>query len=572
MTNSIQSIDTAELDIRLGLLQNDARGHFAEYRRTHEKLYDLMARLYLWWRAASAKPEYVESIYRQRGIGHKSTGHEPNFSPLIRLVWGMEEPSPSDRATISQWNKALRGMDEQFCEHPEEFAHNAVGKLVAFVEGKGGVVGFQNGGQIERDEPQIDNKPLSADAIETLSRLATTVVATLPGMGSATVNESIRVGQDGLVLLLGRSDTNGNVTVLGSCNDPEQIKKASINAIRRDLTGLPPQFRAIVETMSTQTFPSHALPSSPEERATWFDKKFSDETDLWGLCNDDCRPKGTKSKTTKRLLVRPVEGDLLLSSNMTPKSPVTRCIPNEQPFGGDSTYLALSEISRVERWIESGEMSLLRFNGEEQVEDIRSEDGVAYALSILDSTSGYSQRLSFYEHTPDRDIAHTQGEFDRERFRPDWTVQLAPKWFGKVREVWADEWFAGLGKSNQITRSHNAVLDLKVEAQSISIIFNQREGAITPTESFTVPTPIDAHGQKYSFFSKDVAPVLANLADVPAIGEIVVSGNEHALLFEYATPIGRFEIAIPTLRADSHERDGALFKPADSVFPVEVRR
>ena len=126
-----------------------------------------------------------------------------------------------------------------------------------------------------------------------------------------------------------------------------------------------------------------------------------------------------------------------------------------------------------------------------------------------------------------------------------------------------------MGKFNQITRPHNAVLGLKVDADAISIIFNQQEGVSHPGERFDLPRSINAQGQQYSFFSKYLAPVLMNLADVQAIGGILVSGNRHVIVFQYKTPVGLFEIAIPTLLSDV-ERDDAMYRAVDHFFPVEV--
>ena len=49
-----------------------------------------------------------------------------------------------------------------------------------------------------------------------------------------------------------------------------------------------------------------------------------------------------------------------------------------------------------------------------------------------------------------------------------------------------------------------------------------------------------------SLRSKDIAPILYNLADTAVTGSIAISGNEQAVLIEFGTDMGRYQIAIPT--------------------------
>lgn len=123
------------LDQQLKVLQNDADTQFEQYRRSHDALYQLLAKSYLWWREASQQQGYLESLYKQRDIGFIPTkDNKPNFNPLIRLIWNFNDPDQSDRVTISQWAKVLKAMDEHFREKGADLEHNADGELVAFIK------------------------------------------------------------------------------------------------------------------------------------------------------------------------------------------------------------------------------------------------------------------------------------------------------------------------------------------------------------------------------------------------------------------------------------------------------
>lgn len=61
------------------------------YKRSNEQLYSNIARAYLLWRAASEQPDFLESIYRERGIVFHRTGNRPNFTPFFRLIWSIDQ-------------------------------------------------------------------------------------------------------------------------------------------------------------------------------------------------------------------------------------------------------------------------------------------------------------------------------------------------------------------------------------------------------------------------------------------------------------------------------------------------
>src|SRR5260370_38519779 len=84
-------------------------------------------------------------------------------------------------------------------------------------------------------------------------------------------------------------------------------------------------------------------------------------------------------------------------------------------------------------------------------------------------------------------------------------------------------------------------------------------------EAFEFPEPIKTlkPTKNAAYFSKDLAPILFNLADAHINGAVTMAGNTHAIVFQYVTTVGRFEIAVPTLAAKRKRRDGTLFYALD---------
>ena len=565
------------LEIQLKELQEGADAQYETYRRSHEKLWGLLAKSYLWWREASQESGYLEGLYKQREIGfHASGSNVPNFNPLIRLIWNMQELTSAERVTTSQWNKALQSVHGHYAEHTEDFRHNAEGKLTAYIEGKGGVVGLTtSNGEFSVDDEKTDRlrpksrtSTLTTKGREEIARLALTELkAQKHGVGSVAVHDTVRVGGDGLLVLLARREKNGRITVLGSSNDPTQIDAVAASAVQTNLTNLSPNLRALVEIISSQTFPPHALPISPEQRSKWFRTRYSDKSDLWQGDLDDWsgEDRGERLRSAKRLLLRGKEQDILLSGSRVSVSPVTRCILHEPLIDkGDSVFLRVLERSTIEQWIETKEITLLRADPKRRLKPADEAEIASYKLAVTNSNSGFTRFLHFYDHAPDKKVTHYQAEFYRDRFKAEWSVKLNGEWFEKLRQIWADEWFGGLGRFNQILRSHNALLELKITDKQLYVFFNLNPPN-SPFKALPFPAPPKTFKgmQKTAYFSKDLAPILFNLADAHSNGAVTMAGNDHAIVFRYATQVGKFEIAVPTLDAKRKQRDGTLFYALD---------
>ena len=202
----------------------------------------------------------------------------------------------------------------------------------------------------------------------------------------------------------------------------------------------------------------------------------------------------------------------------------------------------------------------MRSEPDQGLEQAGPEDRASHILRVGNSLSQTQKVLNFYRHDPDR-MTHFQADFKRGEFTPDWATTVPAHWPANVRQGWGDEWFATLGRYNQIIRPHNANLVLKIRPKKLEIEFNRQEGGESPVVSFSWPKAIKlaAEVHQTSYFSKDLAPVLFNLADAEIDGDITIAGNKHALVFRYRTPVGEFEIAVPALTDDEMHRDATLF-------------
>jgi hypothetical protein len=571
----IASVLTASIDLdeQLTALQSDAAEHYPGYRRNHELLWRLLSKTYLWWRKASEVDDYLESQYEQKGIRYRSHGNRPNFNPLIRLVWDIGDIEQADRVTISQWNKALQKMHAQYLQQPKDFNHNPEGKLTALLQTQGGVAGLAAIPDIA-DEPHhsrsrgsltknADAGGSDARVTAEISRQALAQVNAFTEIAAFTTEEPIRVGADGFLVLLARRDRVGRITILGSSNDPAQIEAVAATIARRDVVNVTPSLRALVQIVATQAFPSHALPSSGEKRAKWYRTRYAEPGDLHvsDLEGWEGEQRGQPLTSWKRLLLRGGR-EAILSGSVVTVSPVTRCLLADPLIEvGDAVFLRPRDLAAIEQWYASGELAFLRAEPELRLE--RTEAGL-YKLIVKSAITDSTEILQFYRHSPDANVAHYQAEFRRDAFEPTWRTGVPAEWFATLRQVWTDKWFAELGRFNQITRKNNAVLEVKVEADKFHVIFN-RDSDASASETIAFPREIPglAGPETTTYFSKDLAPILFNLADAQVSGAVTMSGNEHALVFTYDTSVGQFEIAVPTLDEAGENRDSTLFCAPD---------
>lgn len=280
----------SDLDDQLTALQGDAADQYPDYRRRHERLWRLLSKTYLWWREASQEGDYLEAQYKEKGIRYRSDGDRPNFNPLIRLVWGIEDVEAADRVTISQWNQALQAMHALYLRKPEDFNHNPEGKLTALLQAQGGVAGLAAASPGTADKTDHDRahspktKPRAgaSDARVTaeISRQALAQVNAFTEIAAFTTEHPIRVGADGFLVLLARRGQTGRINIVGSSNDPAQIEAVATTIARRDVANVTPSLRALVQIIATQAFPAHALPSSREQRAKWYRRRYAEPGDL----------------------------------------------------------------------------------------------------------------------------------------------------------------------------------------------------------------------------------------------------------------------------------------------------
>jgi hypothetical protein len=241
---------------------------------------------------------------------------------------------------------------------------------------------------------------------------------------------------------------------------------------------------------------------------------------------------------------------------MIAASPVTTC-HLECPIApaAPDLFLLTRERPAIEDWIRRSHTSLMHPNPKRELLESSAKEKSTRKLIVRNASDDSEKQFHFYEIDPQH-FTHKISRFNRSKFFDACRVDLTMEWFNQIRATWVDRWFEKLGNANYIIRPENKVLTLTLSETEFFIGYANGEAPFPFTTKAKITRQIDP----VRVLSKDFVPILNNLANVNSIGAIALMVSDHAVVLEYKTTLGSFEIAIPTLTADTEQRDETLFK------------
>jgi hypothetical protein len=560
-------VSKIDLQTRYAALHKECGGSLDALQSSREGLWRSLVRAYLWWRDCQQTPGFLEALYAEQKIGYQATkDNTPNFNPLLRLLFDKATLSAGERSMFSNWNVALVTLHAEFTDNASIYRTNEEGKLVQLIKERGGLV--QMARRAEQERAQVDEedlttksatkaitKPPAPDVKRLIHTRALNMMGTLKGTGAVTADVPLRVGDQDLIALLARRMPDGSVVTLGSTSNSDAIRLISEDIAARSLVHLSANLRVILEVLRTQLYPWQSQPRDPVQRAAWRRSVLLDATefrvsDVPGRTGS----KGQRLTSAKKLLISGADGTLLLSGTKLTSSVVTRCRTKVSLVGKtERVFLRINDRARLEHWLETSEVHVRAVSPSKGLEKAAGAKKFTHRLTLKGEPPQPDLRMHFYDVKKKATLPTSfQATFKFDSFKPDWSCEVTPAWFGKLREQMLDTWFVKLGEKAQIKRENNRTMWLTVSAGKINLRFNAVD-----TQSIAPPCDMPAganwQGGKGSHetrhLSKDIAPVLYNLADAHVVGDVAVSGNAHALLFQYKTDIGDFDIAVPAIYA-----------------------
>jgi hypothetical protein len=345
----------------------------------------------------------------------------------------------------------------------------------------------------------------------------------------------------------------------------------SQSLLKLPLSALHPELRLLVEVIKTQAYPPEAMPRDLEARQKWMMDFYRDETKFLSRDIPGRKEikKGDKLRSAKKLLMIGSNKEVLLSGSRLKASVVTRCRTDLLPIDpGDRFCMRGMDLVLIERMLETTEINVIGVIVDDvtgkAIRRIPSLYKHHYTMHLKRPTPQKVRMFPFYDAT--RDVGSTigfQANFAFSAWKPDWTFTVQQGWFARLRQQLLDQWFVTLGAGNQPKRLNNQAMELTVHVNKLEIGFNLSEaGSPSPCEmAINADTKGRTVPSKTFHLSKDIAPVLYNIADLELTSDVDVGGNKNALVLSYKTPSGAFDIAIPTatLERQNYERMEAGF-------------
>lgn len=573
-------MDENELRKRIDDLKINAAADLELHDKSRRTTYKTLATAYMRWRDAIKEENWLENEYKRCGIKFRKVdnpNNNINFRPYIRLIYDFINPSPYQQKLTTEYHIVLNAIDREFLENINQYQTNTEGKLAVFLEQKGGVNGIinefrgiddSNDAEFEEDK---DTKSLLKKKLndDELAQRSIGILANTSTKGIATTKplHHVRADDNSLVVMIGRREKNGSVTILGATNEKQAIDVAAIHTTKRNMSLVPYNLRLIAEVIQTQLFPRVGIPKTEEQYRIWYNRIFLDKTGM--LYNvvankklEDVDKDNNNLSNPRSLLIRGDKKDVLFSALRSKRSVVTICKP--KTFIGDSDkriYLKTEQRGTIEDYISDNEVELFDTSPQNSLTKIDNQKYI-YKMTVKNKVIKKQRDFHFYDYyrSEINSKMKQQTNFDFDAYYSDWSASVDVAWFEELRAVWLDEWFTKLGRNTQIKRENNFHFDLSVSSKKIKFTYNIDKTGIAPFQSMNASIKLNNNAKEYNvkFRSKDLAPVLYNIADLEIIGKVMVSGNNDALVFEFKTDVGVYKIAVPTIISKTQRSSFAL--------------
>lgn len=558
-------MDKTALRERLNQLSRENTSVFANYMRSNIDLWRSLVRAYLWWHECQMVPDFLDELYAEHKIMVKAkSGNTPNFGPMLRIIFDRAElHHERERIIFWKWGCAVNKLHVEHSDNSQRYRSNAEGKLFQFFSDRGGIDGLTrkeifDEELLEQEQDTAIVKSSKKPLADRQSKISKGVLArakaglvNAEGMGTLNASRPVRVGMDGLIAVLARREPSGQITILGSSNTQSAIDSVSKQLLASDLTHLEHNIRVLAEVIRSQAYPTISMPADLAKRAKWYNTMLLDNSPIKVSDVNAQSDEGKKFlKAPSKLLVRGAQGDVVLSGTKTHVSVVTSCRPAKPLIdANDQVFLRVMERSVIERMLDTGEIHLLKVSPKTGLKPASADAKYTYQLSLDNGISNKAQTLHFYDAKQKAGmLTGFQVGFEFDDWSPDWKFSVEPIWFAKMREQMLDEWFSSFGAGKQPKRTSNLIMQAMVTGTTFGLKFNMHDEESAPQRYFDAKVEFKATSQTYqtNHLSKDIAPVLYNLADVHSDGLVEVSGNSGAMVFAYKNDLGSFATAVPT--------------------------
>jgi len=527
----------SKLQRELKLLKQLADEQLHLYVSSRNKLYEGLAKTYLWWQEANKEKGLLEKLYKDNGIQYKKEiKAEENYSPLLRYLWGMDGTVNSN--TIDLWNRALNKVNGAVNADKTFYKQNTVQKIITYIDTKGGIRGLAayDSGRVDlakepkRKKTKVDISIEKKQHEEHLVKGLAYYAKSATPIAKFQTKHSLPTADTSIGLGLFRKTKSG-YELLKAIDDKALIEQALIGSYARSTDGVPYTVRLITEIIATQTVPK---PLENLSRSLADKSKYKTED-------------GTVLMMLKRLLYMAEKRVFVLSASRSSCSPVTIAIPNKQIIDSKkSVALAINDRTYIENnLIHSGDINFYTTDSPNKFDAIKGEIA-SHKLELENTITKKYRFIRFYPLAVYKtEVSRQQAILKRGlKFKAVHTAKLDANWLAELNGEFLSRWVNGLGKS--IKRKEYAVIAMAFGKGGVTFKFSQRDNNYVEEELIKYTSPSGTKAITVELLAKDVIPVLNSLVYSDLVGNVIVEVDSNAIFFKYKTKSAEYIVAIPT--------------------------
>jgi hypothetical protein len=361
----------------------------------------------------------------------------------------------------------MEGLHTEYVENAKLYEQNARAELLNFIHDSNGLGKLR--GEAELTDVELDAEeasgmgkelgrpkaeaPNAKNVYEHKKTNAKTVsaLAAVPSFPTAVTS------QDGLLVMVGRRNSAGDIEIVGSDYSDDAISNALRVCTSIDRAAVTPSLRLIAEALEP-----HALPAKLEKRRKkYFEKSGQKRKGKDGKTSD------LKRNTTLR--IRPSHNNILVA-----KSPAdVGIVSYVQPKHALSTTAEVTLNGRDRQWIEKellGLEKLVLYTADpEHTLDVDKSARVAdYMLRLTDAEKKHDRNISFYDVTKlKKPNAITQPTIkNAAKLAFDWAIEVTPQWLAELDATCMTAWINSIG--GQFDKAENACIGFDVAVNNSS--------------------------------------------------------------------------------------------------------
>jgi len=551
-----------DLDAGLERLRNDAAEQNKLYVSSKIALYNALVDTYLWWRTASQRDGYLEEQFEQNRIKYRTQLNRPNFNPVIRLVFNMQQHLQN--VQISNWGSALNAIDDEYVRNGHIYRNrDAKAELVDWIDDNGGLRGIcgAKAQEIEAhgyDYKDAGNKKKRTNNTEQKAKQRLEVLElkkrAIAGAKTARTFEigEVGTGDDDLVVVLAKATGNGNeLKVVGTTAQQGLVDDAVMSVGEVELANAPTTLRMLCEAINLNTIPK-AL------------QKYGARKNFYGKTKIEIERDGKKSKLNEQArLVWQRNGTILVSKTSTEASLTTYYIPSKKFVLEQDIWLRGSD----RYWLETeliNESEIALYDATDLEEQKNKQLLAIKQVALKNTLIKHQRNIYFYDFSRIDDATMHQPAVVEEGITYDWVVKGNVSFFRRLFEQHFDGWQHRVKHRLHTANNKAVAFDVGEDGIVCEKKWDKAEGCFTQSgtrylTAFSDDADVVGAG-RVMFAPTDIISALEMISKSVVIDDAVeMSGNEDLLFINFRNDIAEIKIFIPSCTITGR-RNGKHFK------------